>query len=147
MTTIATAGPVAAQHLPASPSPLSMTTPPTRSPFLRPQPLDERDARCPACGGTACVTGTIAGRGAIAFQPVGLRFWTLGPTQTPVVKAPRLPGFNGVIGERAYQACADCGLVWTHVDAERLRTVVERAGKPPLRAVLAPPLEEPRNRE
>jgi hypothetical protein len=108
--------------------------------------IAEGDAKCPACGSSACVVGTLGGRPAVAFQPIGLRFWTMGPTLAPITRAPRLPGLSGIANGRGLRACADCGLVWTHVDPARLRTVIESAGKPELRAVLGPPLERPRVR-
>ena len=102
-----------------------------------PVPSTDADGHCPSCGATAIVVGTLEHRPARFFVPTGLRFWTLGAAGAPVTRAPRLPGIHGLWDQRGLQGCMACGLVWTRVDAERLRTVIEGAGTPELRARLA----------
>jgi hypothetical protein len=59
------------------------------------------------------------------FTPEGLRFWTLTAGMLPLLERgdPGSAAANGTV-----HACTACGLVWSHVDPERLRTVLRDAG-------------------
>lgn len=87
--------------------------------------------QCPACGASGVARGRLcAGRRGI-FTPEGLRFWTLAVPMLPLLDRsdPAAPPSKG----KAH-ACTACGLVWTHVDPKRLRTVLREAGTEATRA-------------
>jgi hypothetical protein len=77
---------------------------------------------CPKCGGSALTTGkaVVTARGthcAKEFTPDGLQsrwFQLRWKVETPLVGG--------------FQACLKCGLVWSHVSAEKLRAIIENQG-------------------
>jgi hypothetical protein len=74
---------------------------------------------CPKCRGSALVTGKAVRnfRGsnyADHFEPDGLRSRWFRLLRT--VETPLLGGF---------QACLECGVVWSHVSPEALRAIIE----------------------
>ena len=92
---------------------------------------------CPRCQSAYVTKGKFLGeRGkAYAFLPSGLRFWTFGG------KSAALPS-NGLTGPNAF-GCAACGLVWSEVDAARIRAALRDAGTAETRAAFAGILEPP----
>ena len=84
--------------------------------------MPDTSAVCPRCASAQVARGAFRGeRGrAYAFRPVGLRFWTFRPTAVALL--PR------GLWEPNAMGCLGCGLVWSEVDAAKLRTIIERAG-------------------
>lgn len=84
---------------------------------------------CPACGSKRTVDGRIMAFGAHAgnasrFFPNGLKLLTL-RRGLLLRDRPRM------------DACADCGLVWSHVDAQALREMLESQGTRETKARMA----------
>ena len=88
---------------------------------------------CPACGEKSTGRGRLTQGRPGTFSPDGLRFWTLTVTMLPLLDRddPGAPPMTATA-----RACTSCGLVWTHVDPERLRAVIEAAGSEEMRARL-----------
>jgi uncharacterized Zn finger protein len=88
-------------------------------------------AACPACGSQRLVTGRILAFGAHSgnasrFFPDGLKLLTLRR--------------GLLLGRRpVFDACTDCGHVWSRVDAQALRELVDAHGREATREVLARP--------
>ena len=80
---------------------------------------------CPECGASDVARGQLGQGRPGTFTPEGLRFWTLTVGMLPLHDRsdPGSPTLSGTA-----HACTACGLVWTHVDPERLRTVLREAG-------------------
>ena len=95
------------------------------------------EASCPRCQSPYVTEGKFMGeRGrAYSFQPSGLRFWSFR------AKAAPLPN-RGLTAPNAL-GCAACGLVWSEVDPQRIRTALARAGTDETRARFAGILDEP----
>lgn len=77
--------------------------------------------RCPHCGGTRVVAGTVVSPGdgnSGVFRPAGL-------------KALSLTLVGGVPLREAGHACADCGCVWGAVDPRALEQFLRRHCNPP----------------
>jgi hypothetical protein len=87
--------------------------------------MTEPSLPCPACGATNATGGRLNDGRPATFTPAGLRFWTLTVVMVPLVdrSTPGAPPLSATA-----HACTACGLVWTHVDPERLRTVLRDAG-------------------
>lgn len=75
---------------------------------------------CPSCGGTRTVPGKYldqAGAGlAPVFRPKGLKHLTIGGTD---IRVPTGDQFN---------ACLDCGLLWTQISSEKTEKVMRKFG-------------------
>jgi hypothetical protein len=56
-------------------------------------------------------------------MPDGLRFWSLTVPMLPLLDRSSAAPLKGTA-----HACLTCGLVWMHVEPERLRTVLRNAG-------------------
>ena len=82
--------------------------------------------QCPECGATEVTCGQLNHGRPGTFTPDNLRFWTLTVVMLPLLDRsdPESLPMSG-----AARACTSCGLVWTHVDPERLRDVLRKAGK------------------
>ena len=87
--------------------------------------MTDPSATCPDCGASDVVCGRLNDGRPGTFTPDGLRFWTLSVGMVPLLDRsdPGAPPLSATA-----RACAACGLVWTHVDPERLRTVLREAG-------------------
>ena len=92
--------------------------------MTQPQP----PSTCPACTSQRVVTGRIMAFGAHTgnaqrFFPDGLKLLTFR---------------RGLVLERrpVFDACTDCGHVWSRLDADALRALVESSGSDKLRATL-----------
>jgi hypothetical protein len=96
--------------------------------------MTEPTVPCPACGAMQTTRGRLAAGRPGTFTPTGLRFWTLTIGMVPLLdrSAPGTPPLSATA-----HACLACGLVWTHVDPERLRTVLRDAGTAETRERLA----------
>jgi uncharacterized Zn finger protein len=86
---------------------------------------------CPACGSQRVVTGRVMAFGAHTgnaqrFFPDGLKLLTFR---------------RGLVLERrpVFDACTDCGHVWSSLDAAELRALVESSGGDKLRDTLRRP--------
>ncbi|MFL5575685.1 MAG: hypothetical protein ACJ79S_06955 [Gemmatimonadaceae bacterium] len=96
--------------------------------------MSEPSLQCPACGASDVTRGRLGEGRPGTFTPDGLRFWTLTVGMLPLLDRSD-PGAAPMSG--AGHACTACGLVWTHVDPERLRTVLREAGTAATRARFA----------
>lgn len=87
--------------------------------------MTESSLQCPACGASDVVRGRLGDGRPGTFTPDGLRFWTFTVGMLPLLDRsdPGAPPLSGTA-----RACTECGLVWTHVDPERLRSVLRDAG-------------------
>ena len=87
--------------------------------------MNDPKPQCPACGATDVARGQLTQGRPGTFTPEGLRFWTLAVGMVPLMDRsdPGAPTLTATA-----HACTICGLVWTHVDPERLRTVLRDAG-------------------
>lgn len=92
---------------------------------------DPSTPACPACGSQRVLEGRIMAFGAHTanaqrFFPDGLKLLTLR---------------RGLLLARrsVFDACVDCGRVWSSVDAAALREMAERSGGDGVRAVLRRP--------
>ena len=94
----------------------------------------ESSPSCPACGATNAIRGRLNDGRPGTFTPEGLRFWTTTPGMVPLMdrSTPGAPPLSATA-----HACLGCGLVWTHVDPERLHTVMREAGTAETRDRLA----------
>jgi hypothetical protein len=92
--------------------------------------MTESNPRCPECGAPDVARGRLNHGRPGTFTPEGLRFWTLTVGMLPLHDRndPGSPEMSGTA-----HACTACGLVWTHVDPERLRTVLRDAGTEAMR--------------
>jgi hypothetical protein len=76
---------------------------------------------CPRCGKTALTTGKCLDwwslRNALRFEPDGLRFF----------QAFRLRR-SGVAVQQLFQACLECGFLWSEVSPGNLRALIEKYG-------------------
>ena len=87
--------------------------------------MTEATLQCPECGSTYVARGRLGHGRPGTFTPDGLRFWTLTASTLPL--RDRIdPGSAALTGTA--HACTACGLVWSHVDPERLRFVLRKAG-------------------
>jgi predicted RNA-binding Zn-ribbon protein involved in translation (DUF1610 family) len=87
--------------------------------------MTEASLRCPECGSTDVARGRLSHGRPGTFTLDGLRFWTLTAATLPLHD--RIdPGSTALTGTA--HACTACGLVWSHVDPERLRFVLRNAG-------------------
>jgi hypothetical protein len=83
---------------------------------------------CPKCDAKAVVAGRfpdLRGRGRQWFEPAGMRFFYF-----------RLWG-PGVDCPEPFRACLRCGLVWTHLQPEDLRTFIDKHGNAEARRQLS----------
>ena len=96
--------------------------------------MTEPSLSCPACGAAPAIHGRLNDGRPATFTPAGLRFWSLTVGMVPLVdrSTPGAPPLSATA-----HACLACGLVWTHVDADRLRTVLREAGTEETRRQLA----------
>ena len=97
--------------------------------------MTERSLQCPECGASDVARGRLNDGRPGTFTPEGLRFWTLTVGMLPLHDRsdPGSPPLSA-----AAHACTACGLVWSHVDPERLRTVLRDAGTDDTRAMHGP---------
>jgi hypothetical protein len=77
--------------------------------------------KCPQCGSDKVFPGRhfnlVSGMSPQYFRPRGLKILTTGSADVP-------------IEQREFTACAECGLLWTRIDAGKLQQVLlESAGK------------------
>ena len=84
-------------------------------------------ATCPACGGERTSSGQYLGQtdyGLLGhvFRPHGLKPITLTGSDVPVGST--------------FNACLDCGLLWTSIDKDKLATVLINHGKKSTRTKL-----------
>ena len=82
---------------------------------------------CPNCNSEAVVAGRlpeITGWGYKSFEPTGMRFFRL--------------WWRGVSCPEPFRACLACGLVWTHLQPEDLRTFIDKHGKAEAKLKLSP---------
>ena len=93
--------------------------------------MTDASLRCPACGAGNATRGRLTAGRPGTFTPDGLRFWTLTVGMLPLIDRSD-PGAAPM--SATAHACTACGLVWTHVDPERLRTVLLTAGTEATRA-------------
>jgi len=73
---------------------------------------------CPKCNSKAVVAGCFPARrrwGYKSFEPTGMRFFQL--RWEPGVSCPE-----------PFRACLRCGLVWTHLQPQDLRTFIDKHG-------------------
>jgi uncharacterized Zn finger protein len=86
--------------------------------------MTKGNVECPQCGTSEVVRGLLSDGRPGSFTPAGLRFWslTVGTLAVYDRSDPEAPPSNGIA-----HACTACGLVWTHVDPERLRAVLRGA--------------------
>jgi hypothetical protein len=75
---------------------------------------------CPSCASAVVVAGRLLPSGGddgwvTRFYPKGIRFLTLSKS---------VPLSNGQL----FYACTDCGHVWSKVDAQDLRELLEKSG-------------------
>lgn len=89
-------------------------------------PATESPLQCPACHASDVVRGKLTAGRPGTFTPDNLRFWTLTVGTLPLID--RSNASEGPMTAVAH-ACTACGLVWTYVDQERLRTVIREAGE------------------
>src|SRR5688500_18819149 len=87
--------------------------------------MSQRKPECPQCGASEVARGRLSGGRRGTFGPEGLRFWTLTVGILPLDERsdPGSPPSSAIA-----HACTACGLVWTYVDPDRLRTVLREAG-------------------
>src|SRR5688572_20126685 len=95
----------------------------------------EPSLTCPACGAQQIVRGRLGDAHPGTFTPEGLRFWTLTAGVVPLHDRSD-PG--SAPASAVVHACAGCGLVWSHLDPERLRMVLREAGTEATRAEHGP---------
>jgi hypothetical protein len=102
--------------------------------------MTEPILQCPGCGATNVARGRINDGRPGTFTPEGLRFWTLTVGMMPLHDRsdPGSPDLSG-----SAHACTTCGLVWTHIEPERLRTVLRDAGTEATRTKYRPSGGEP----
>ena len=84
--------------------------------------------QCPKCNSKAVVAGRlpeIGGWGDKSFEPTGMRFF-------------RFRWKQGVSCPEPFRACLRCGLVWTYLQPEDLRTFIDKHGKPRTKFKLSP---------
>jgi hypothetical protein len=81
--------------------------------------------RCPRCGKSLVVHGTILRRVGGGFRPEGLRLFSLS------FQIPEVP-FSGDAA-----ACAACGMVWSELDAAALRRKLRDLGNEEVKRHLA----------
>ena len=84
---------------------------------------------CPKCNAKAVVAGRFSemtGWGTKSFEPTGMRFFYF-----------RLWG-RGVSCPEPLRACLTCGLVWTYLQPEDLRTFIDKHGKAETKLKLSP---------
>ena len=87
--------------------------------------------KCPNCTGGEVFEGSFAVFGhPLYFRPNGLMFWTLS-----------LGGVRVGVSQAGVHACTTCGMVWSALDAKKLRELLTHAGDDETRARLAPPPE------
>lgn len=93
--------------------------------------MTQRAPQCPGCGASDVARGRLNDGRPGTFSPEGLRFWTLTLGMLPLQDRsdPGSPTPTTIA-----HACTACGLVWSHVDPERLRTVLRDAGTEDTRA-------------
>ena len=87
--------------------------------------MTDPSLQCPACAASDVARGRLSEGLHGTFRPDGLRFWTTTAPTLPLFDRsdPGAPSMSPVA-----HACTACGLVWTYVDPERLRTVLREAG-------------------
>ena len=83
---------------------------------------------CPKCDAKAVVAGRFEMQRARGrwFEPTGMRFFDF-----------RLWGW-GVSCPEPFRACLTCGLVWTHLQPEDLRTFIDKHGNAETKLKLSP---------
>jgi hypothetical protein len=87
--------------------------------------------KCPNCTGNEVFEGSFAVYGhPLYFRPKGLMFWTLS-----------MGGVRVGVSQAGVHACTTCGMVWSALDAKKLRDLLTNAGDDETRARLAPPPE------
>lgn len=74
---------------------------------------------CPECGSDKLFPGRhfnlVSGMGSQYFRPRGLKLLTAGAAHVPIT-------------DKTFIACAECGLLWTRIDPEKLQRVVRESG-------------------
>ena len=88
---------------------------------------------CPKCDAKAVVAGHFC-RAHPWFEPTGMRFFEFRWEQ-------------GVYCPKPIQACLKCGLVWTHLQPEDLRTFIDKHGTAKTKLKLAPFRKAPPEQE
>jgi hypothetical protein len=86
---------------------------------------------CPECGCAEIVDGHVSSE-ELRFLPSGLRWFSF-------YQPPRLA--RGQL----LSACLSCGLVWSRLEAEKLRAVVDAKGSAKLKAALDKAAKSGRN--
>jgi hypothetical protein len=84
--------------------------------------------RCPKCNSKAVVAGRlpeVRGWGNKSFEPTGLRLF-------------RFRWKRGVSCPEPFRACLRCGLVWTYLQPEDLRTLIDKHGDAETKLKLSP---------
>jgi hypothetical protein len=94
--------------------------------------------RCPNCGASTVTEGrfTIGSRdyGSSHFEPAGMRLFSVRWTR-------------GVAIAEGVHCCLSCGLIWTNVDAEQLRSYIERYGNQYAKGGLEPFKKSPSDQD
>ena len=72
---------------------------------------------CPSCKCSSTIEGSLI-REPVFFRPDGLKFFTFN-TQVEVLER--------------FQACLECGHIWSSVDKDELKELINSSGKPELK--------------
>ena len=87
--------------------------------------LEATIPQCPACGAPNAIRGHLKDGSPGTFSVEGVPLHANGMVPLVDRSTPGAPGMSATA-----HACAQCGLVWTHVDLDRLQVAVSKRGMP-----------------